>query len=174
MMQTLLSCTEEASAVLIQRLQSFKISSLTSENITTYVSLMRSAVKRLEYSKRLPEHINKIVLQGLQTSSLDAFNETFRLIEKGQKRTTILRSTGDEVTLLTVEDLFKVAQNEYVKMCEDNTWKGVITPAQVARPSLWPANREPQAVGIAVDRTTSKLARNPRTKNEFRQVANDF
>jgi hypothetical protein len=82
MMQTLLSCTEEASAVLIQRLQSFKISSLTGENITAYVSLMRSAVKRLEYSKRLPKHINKIVLQGLQTSLADAFNETFQLIEK--------------------------------------------------------------------------------------------
>jgi hypothetical protein len=49
MMQTLLSCTEEASAVLIQRLQSFKISFLADENITTCVSLMRSAVKRLEY-----------------------------------------------------------------------------------------------------------------------------
>jgi hypothetical protein len=80
--------------------------------------------------KRLPEPINKIVLQGLQTSSVDAFNETFRLIEKDQKRTTILRSTGDEVTLLTVEDLFKVTQSEYVEMCEDNTWTGVTTHGQ--------------------------------------------
>jgi hypothetical protein len=77
MSNQLLADTEEAAASLQKQVKGFKISNIEGENIRKVVSLLRGAVTRLTYIKKVPEEFLKILLQVMQTSSVDSFNKTF-------------------------------------------------------------------------------------------------
>jgi hypothetical protein len=113
MLNQLLADTEEAAASLQKRVKDFKISNIEGENIRKVVSLLRGAVTRLTYIKKIPEDFPKILLQVMQTSSVDSFNETFHLIEKQRKHRTVLRRTGRHDPDISVNDIFLFAEAEY-------------------------------------------------------------
>ena len=126
MMHLLLSCTEEAARVLTKRLKSFRIDSLKGEDVHVWISRVRSAIRRLNYVKKLPLDLMSILLNGLQTSSVEAFNDLFKGIKQSQKTSGLFKDTKDRV--LNNNALLELASTEYVEMCEAGTWNGVTTP----------------------------------------------
>jgi hypothetical protein len=124
MLNQLLADTEEAAASLQKRVKDFKISNIEGENIRKVVSLLRGAVTRLTYIKKVPEDFPKILLQVMQTSSVDSFNETFHLIEKQRKHRTVLRRTGRHDPDVTVDDIFLLAEAEYRDLFSEGLWTG--------------------------------------------------
>jgi hypothetical protein len=82
MLNQLLVDTEEAAASLQKCVKDFKISNIEGKKVRKVVSLLRGAVTRLTYIKKVPKDFPKILLQVMQTSSVDSFNENFHLLEK--------------------------------------------------------------------------------------------
>ena len=68
---------ESVADVLIKQLKAFKISSTPGENVSSAVTLVRSACSRLYDIQRLPSTIELILLALYQTTSVPEFNQMF-------------------------------------------------------------------------------------------------
>ena len=69
---------ESAAESIIEQLKSFKITSIPGENVSSAVSLIRSACSRLQDIQRLPSTIELILLNIYQTTSVPEFNALFK------------------------------------------------------------------------------------------------
>jgi hypothetical protein len=126
MMNHLLSDTEEAAISLNDRVKKFDIKTVEGENIFRVVSLLRGAVKRLQHINKMPEDIVRTLLNVMQTSSVESFNQQFNHLQKQRKQNSVLRQTGGAATLRW-EDIFMLAESEYRDYVNDNLWSGVHT-----------------------------------------------
>jgi hypothetical protein len=127
MLNQLLADTEEAASSLQKRVKEFKISNVEGEDIRKVVSLLRGAVNRLTYIKKVPEDITKIMLQVMQASSVESFNETFHILEKQRKLYSVLCKTGRNDADITVDKIFTLAEAEYRDLHLDCKWTGIHT-----------------------------------------------
>jgi hypothetical protein len=126
MMNHLLSDSEEAAISLNERVKKFDIKNVEGENIFRVVSLLRGAVKRLQHINKMPEDIVRTLLNVMQTSSVDSFNQQFSHLQKQRKQNSVLRRTGGSASLRW-EDIFVLAESEYRDYVNDNLWTGVHT-----------------------------------------------
>ena len=86
MMNHLLSDTEEAATSLNNRVKKFDIKTVERENIFRVVSLLRGAVKRLQHINKMPEDIVRSLLNVMQTSSVEPFNQQSNHLQKQRKQ----------------------------------------------------------------------------------------
>jgi hypothetical protein len=126
MMNHLLSDTEEAAISLNNRVKKFGIKTVEGENIFRVVSLLRGAVKRLQHINKMPEDIVRTLLNVMQTSSVESFNQQFNHLQKQRKQNSVLRQTGAAASLCW-EDIFMLAESEYRDYVNDNLSSGVHT-----------------------------------------------
>jgi uracil phosphoribosyltransferase len=86
MMNHLLSNTEEAAISLNNRVKKFNIKTVEGENIFCVVSLLRGAVKRIQHINKMPDDIVRTLLNVMQTSSVESFNQQFNHLQKQRKQ----------------------------------------------------------------------------------------
>jgi hypothetical protein len=96
------------------------------DNIFRVVSLQRGAVKRLQHINKMPEDIVRTLLNVMQTSSVESFNQQFNHLQKQRKQNSVLRQTGAAASLRW-EDIFMLAESEYRDYVKDNLWSSVHT-----------------------------------------------
>jgi hypothetical protein len=121
MMYHLLSDTEEAAISLNNHVKKFDIKTVEGENIFRVVSLLHGAVKRLQHINKMPEE--GTLLNVMQTSSVESFNQQFNHLQKQCKQNSVLRQTGAAASLRW-EDIFMLAESEYRDYVSDNLWSG--------------------------------------------------
>jgi hypothetical protein len=126
MMNHLLSDAKEAAISLNNRVKKFDIKTVEGENIFRVVSILCGAVKRLQHINKMPEDIVRSLLNVMQTSSVEPFNQQSNHLQKQRKQNSVLRQTGAAASLRW-EDIFMLAESEYRDYVNDNLWSGVHT-----------------------------------------------
>jgi hypothetical protein len=170
MMNHLLSDTEEAAISLNNRVKKFDIKTVEGENIFRVVSLLRGAVKRLQHINKMPEDIVPTLLNVMQTSSVESFNQQFNHLQKQREQNSVLRQTGAAASLHR-EDIFMLAESEYRDYANNNLWYGVHTKGTL--PSITVPVRPPKEIpnaGTALGPIASTNANNPRTNFESKRT----
>jgi hypothetical protein len=135
MIQLIQTDVERAARGLIDRLESFKLKSLSGENIFVACSLIKGVVNKLQSIGRVPPDIDLTVLKIMQTSSLDEFNSFFIAIMHFNDANLGVRKTVDEILELA-ETMYK----RHLEPGNPHPWKGTgrvgkstfITEAEVA------------------------------------------
>jgi hypothetical protein len=122
MMNHLLSDTEEAALSLNERVKKFSIKSVQGKNIYPGISLLQGAVKRVQHINKIPEDMVRTTLNIMQTSSVETFNAQFNIIQKQRTQNAMLKKNGGQDDW-NVNDIFTLAQGEYLNMLNDNTWE---------------------------------------------------
>jgi hypothetical protein len=140
MMNHLISDSEDAVACLKKMDTTMKIRDQPGESVPKVISLILGAYKHLKFLKRVPENFTSQVLQVLQTSSVDKFNNYFLSVEHNHRydydmaktrnpsfnRKTYKREAAD------VEAILEMAEKLYNKLCASNTWSGAKTKGKAA------------------------------------------
>ena len=116
MMQLITSSSEQAAITLIDRLNTMQINTIPGENVLRAVSLLRSAIVRLRLIGKLPTDVRKKVLKVLQTTSVQQFNEIFRIID--------ITSKFSDATALSVDSILNITEEQFTEMVETKQWIG--------------------------------------------------
>ena len=113
------SMSDDVSLSLIQKINTMTLRKLPGEDVLTAISILRGALKRLEMNDMVPKHIVTIVYRIFQTSSSDKFNHTFSSIYATEQKARLL---GHDADLMSVEDLFRLAESQYRTLVETGGW----------------------------------------------------
>jgi hypothetical protein len=135
MIQLIQTDVERAARGLIDRLEAFKLKSLSGENIFVACSLIKGVVNKLQSIGRVPTDIDLTVLKIMQTSSLDEFNSFFTAIMHYNDANLGVKKTVDEILELA-ETMYK----RHLEPGNPHPWKGTgrvgkstfITEAEIA------------------------------------------
>jgi len=144
MMDLLVSHTESIAESLVDNIKSYDIKDLKGEDVGTAVTLMRNATKRLYDIRRLPTRIEEIFLDVYQTTTVEEFNFTFRVMSHDIKRKLLgpsaphtnrfsshMVNTSDEFQRDLKEKseaIHLIAQNLYTDLVYKKAWHGANSP----------------------------------------------
>ena len=117
--------SETALDKLKSRLENLKISDLEGENIDDVISLIKAVRNTFRNSSTaernyMPQDFSKMVLQVLQTSSVDEFNSVFK--DEYDKAVRAADRTGGSVKWPSLDLLMNLAKNTYYRIDEDSKW----------------------------------------------------
>lgn len=129
MMKLLQSHSDNAVQYLINSVKNLRIRDFEGENVSKVVSLVRGAYKRLKSITKLPEEFPQWVLQLLQTSSVDEFNEAFTHLQRDIEVIQTLLNNTTVPTYPSIENMLGIAQRKYLELVSTNKWSGLNTKA---------------------------------------------
>jgi Zinc knuckle len=129
MMRLLQSHSDNAVQYLINSIKNLKILNYEGENVSKVVSLVRGAYKRLRMITKVPDEFPQWVLQALQTSTVEPFNESFAHLQRNIEVVETLSSGLAVPKYPQVENMLQVAQKLYLDMVSTNKWSGLTTKA---------------------------------------------
>ena len=129
MMNQLLSNTESAALHLQKRLKDLSLATIPGENVSKAVSLARGAIDRLQSISKVPDDVVMILLRIFQTSSVDEFNNVFKLLETQRALPGVLNNAALGLVAIQPADVFRVAEQQYRVLQEAGDWTGVSTKA---------------------------------------------
>jgi hypothetical protein len=116
MMRLLQSNSDSAVQYLINSVKNLKISNYEGENMSKVVSLIRGAYKRLKMITRVPDEFPQWVLQALQTSSVESFNESFAHLQRNVEVVETLSSGAVIPKYQQVEKMLEIAQKLFMDL----------------------------------------------------------
>ena len=131
LLSKILTTTESAIEILIKKIQKIKIRDIKGEDVDSVVSLVRSTVDVLrsasdEGRSYVPDDFPKTVLQVFQTSSNEAFNETFAEEQKAVQRES--DKSGRKPQWPLVETTLLQAERVYQRLVVEGAW--CVSPSQ--------------------------------------------
>lgn len=114
-MDIILKTSEAVSNATITRIDNLTIYQVDGENVSTIVSLIRGATKRLQNVNKLPHDINEKILRLFQTTSTSDFNDIFKIIG-----TNIKLKRGYNKYETT--EILKIAEDNYIELINSHKW----------------------------------------------------
>jgi hypothetical protein len=129
MMRLLMSHSDNAVQYLINSVKNLQIRNFEGENVSKVVSLIRGAYKRLKIITKVPEEFPQWVLQVLQTSMVDSFNESFAHLQRNIEVVDTLLAGRTIPKYPPIENTLQVAQLRYMEMLGTGKWTGLTTKA---------------------------------------------
>lgn len=123
-MKKLQSHTEAATKYLSNSIENMKLTNFEGESVSRATSLIRGAYKRLKLINKVPEDFEKWVLKVFQTSTVPEFNQAFQHIQREVEVVKPLL-TGKAPKYPSLEDLVRMAEQQYLDLASTNTWTGV-------------------------------------------------
>jgi hypothetical protein len=121
MVHKILSMSDDTIRMLTDRITNMNIKEVQGEDILKIVTIYRHTLKRLANVKKVPHDMLTKLLEGLQTTSVDDFNATFKHIA------ITLKTDFDHHAhkLITIDSCLDLAETLYVDHKEHGHWVGL-------------------------------------------------
>jgi hypothetical protein len=132
MMNQLLSNTEAAAKVLLEKVEKYNIGNVQEKEVTKVTSQIVSVINRLKHIRKLPQDMITSLLTNIQTSSVSEFNKVFEAIELQNTLDDLNQSSSMYVKSVnyTADKVLTVAEAQHLKLFEKGKWTGAMTRGQ--------------------------------------------